>query len=268
MSNLDDCNDNFDIESINATLLAVHTAQSSMQSALTKLISAVNTFNQKVLEIERRLTIVDELKSENSELKKRIQVLEQTTADLEQHKFAKTIEIKGIPIINNEDIINTIGVVAENISCQVQVQVHTIVATFTSQLKQREFLRAARKKKPSMAPLCSSLGIKESEQHGNIYVNESVNKKARFLLKIGRDLEREKKIHWIGTESGNVVARKSFGGKKFLIKEQEDLQQLSNLDTKAYSEPEPEPEFITGTDQNLPCTKTNEHFAIELGMIE
>jgi hypothetical protein len=158
-----------------------------MQSALTKLISAVNTFNQKVLEIERRLTIVDELKSENSELRKRIQVLELTAADLEQHKFAKAIEIKGIPIINNEDIMKTIGVVAENISCQVQPsdldnifrvgKSDTIVATFTSQLKQRKFLQAARKKKPSMAPLCSSLGIKESEQHGNIYVNESVKKK-------------------------------------------------------------------------------------------
>jgi Baculovirus FP protein len=241
-------NSNYDVDSINTTLSAVQAAQNSVQTALSNLTLAVNSFNQKVLDIESRLTVVEGLKSENSELKKRIKALELTVTDLEKHKFSKSLEIKGIPFVDKEDIVKTIGVVAENISCEVRSsdldnifrvgKTDAIVVTFTSKLKQREFLQAAKKKKPNLAPLCSSLGIAEKDQHGNIYINESVSKKARFLLKIGRDLKREKKIHWIGTESGNVVVRKSYEGKKYIIKELADFEKLSNLETKTDSESE------------------------------
>jgi Baculovirus FP protein len=228
---------NFEIENINTTLATVQAAQISLQTAISSLSNAVNSFNQKFLEIEKRLTVVEAIKSENSDLKKRVKELELTVDDLEKFKHSKAIEIKGIPALNNEDVSKTVGVVAKSIDCGVQSsdfdnyfrvgRSDTIIVSFTSKLKQREFLFAAKKKKLKLEALRESLGLNEDDRHhDNIFINESVSKKSKLLLKLGRDLKREKKIHWIGTESGNVVCRLSFGGSKHVIKEKADLDKI------------------------------------------
>jgi hypothetical protein len=238
----------FDIESINSTLATVQAAQLSLQGAITNLSSAVNSFNQKVLELEQRLTVVESLKSENTDLKKRVKGLEIIIDDLERFKFSKAVEIRGIPFLPDEDVIKTVDVLAEGIGCSLETsdidnifrvgKTDLIILAFTSKLKQRTFLQNAKKEKPKLAQFAAAIGLKEDNKdiNNNIYVNESVGKKTKLLLKTGRDLKRQKKLHSIGTENGIVICRTKFGGMKHTIKNLHDFKNIAETSSESYSD--------------------------------
>jgi hypothetical protein len=222
----------FDIDSINTTLATVQAAQLSLQGAITNLSTAVNSFNQKVLELEQRLTVVETLKTENTDLKKRVKGLEFIIDDLERFKFSKAVEVRGIHSYPDEDVIKTVDALAEEIGCSLDTsdidnvfrvgKTDLIVLAFTSKLKQRTFLQNAKKEKPKLEQIAAAIGLKEDNKDikNNIYVNESVGKKAKS----------------IGTENGIVVCRTAFGGTKYTIKKLDDFKNIADLSSDSDSD--------------------------------
>jgi hypothetical protein len=93
------------------------------------------------------------------------------------------------------------------------------MVTFTSKMKQRDFLVAGQNSTHNLV----------GNNNNNIYINEAVSKKAKYLLKIGRDFKRAKKLHWIGTHEGEVFCRRDFKGTKQKINEAADFDQIINI---------------------------------------
>jgi hypothetical protein len=154
--------------------------------------------------------------------------LQSTVSTLVRRQHSRAIEVKGIPFTEDEDVIKTVDLIAKKLSCDVNIndldnvyrigKSDLLVVSFTTKLKQREFLTAGR---------TNTLNLNDNANN-NIYINELVSKKSKFLLKMGRDLKRDKKLHWIGTHEGEVFCRKVFKGTKYKINEMEDFEHLLN----------------------------------------
>jgi Baculovirus FP protein len=214
-----------EIETINSTLKSVQAAQEILSTAIANLSAVVSSFNTKMKEIEERLTKCDALEADNIALKHRVGALETTVSQLARRQYSKTVEIKGIPISENEDVLETVEQLAKKLSCDINVQdlenvyrvekSDILLVSFVSKMKQRKFLSAGRSNTRNL------IG-----NGNNIYINEAVSKKAKFLLKIGRDFKRAKKLHWIGTNEGEVFCRKELNGIKHKISDETDFDKI------------------------------------------
>lgn len=182
----------------------------------------------------------DTLKSENTQLKKRMQELECQIEDMEQYSRANCIEINGIPEEANEDLPKIIsklgaklGVPTEETSidaCHRLRQpretglVRGIIVKFNQRKIKEEILQKRRVKR--------NFNTRDMEIMDKpatpIYINESLSPARRRVFKAIRELQKEKRFRFVWIRNGKILVRPDEGGKVFVATTMTHVAELQN----------------------------------------
>lgn len=177
-------------------------------------------------------TLMDEqqqLRTDNYELRRLLEWNEIEIDKLKQEKLQKAFQISNIPVQDGENLIDiTIQVCREVGVTLVKEEVQEIFRvrsyqTLKSQIpppilvkvinksKRDEILA---KKQEEMELTTAKLNmVGEKTQDVNIYINEVLTKRNRYLFKMARDLKRNGKIRYVWFKDGRLLVRKSEKGK-------------------------------------------------------
>lgn len=164
------------------------------------------------------------LSNECKELKQKLAVLEDRVTNQEQYSRNKNIEIKGVPVADDEDlsaILKKLGdVVNEPISSADVDVCHrvprkdkgcpNIVVQFHSRAKREAVIDKAKKNRISTIDLGYTSGDSSSPSDGSpVFINEHLCPAMKVLL--GQVVERKKEKEWkyAWTKGGKIFARKT-----------------------------------------------------------
>jgi hypothetical protein len=207
---------------------------SAVRGSIVKLSACIAELTSKFDNLEEKFNLIDKLEAENSELKKEVTFLKSKVEVLSAKDRSRKIEIKGIPSNKKVNVFTIASKIAEQITCELDIKdidniyrVHSdgsIVLEFVSYLKKSEFLFASKKNLLNN----ELLGI-ESDVRFVIYVNELLSRKAKYLIKKGRDLRRAGKIFSIRSENGIVLCKKFMKSRPVRIFEETDYLSLEEL---------------------------------------
>jgi hypothetical protein len=176
---------------------------------------------------------------DNSTLNDRLSDLETQLNVLEQNTLKNTVEIHGIPILNGEvpsaivcKIGLALGIRIEAIDIESSYRIGKVrqnslnnpplVVKFARINLADEFVKSRRvKRNLSLSDL--DLGISSDKQ---VYVNESLSPHYRKLFNLAKDLKRNGKLKYLWVRGGRLYARKSDGGEKYIIRNENDIENL------------------------------------------
>jgi hypothetical protein len=182
---------------------------------------------------------IDGIMGDNSTLNDRLSDLETQLNVLEQNTLKNTVEIHGIPILNGEvpsAIVCKIGLAlgirieASDIESSYRIgkvrqnslNNPPLVVKFARINLADEFVKSRRvKRNLSLSDL--DLGISSDKQ---VYVNESLSPHYRKLFNLAKDLKRNGKLKYLWVRGGRLYARKSDGGEKYIIRNENDIENL------------------------------------------
>lgn len=193
-----------------------------------------------------------QLKKENQHLNKRISYLEEKFDHLEQQKLENDIEIRGIPEEENENLQDTLALIAKTISLQMEgagIQLITrknitnysrknprsVVVKFSNNLQRNAFLHSAMQFNRN----CKSNSDKLNTHHLNlavepkpIFISEHLTQKAKYLLMQAKKFSKFNKFQYCWVKSGKIFLKKQDNSKIFTITSEDVLSKiLANNDS-------------------------------------
>lgn len=168
--------------------------------------------------LEKCLNLIDELAQENKMLKKRLAEMERRLEDTEQYSRINSVEIHGIPMEKNEDVVSVVQKVGKALSMDIsEQQIDTchrlgnrngpngsppgIIVKFVRRLDKEAFLQKRRVKRDL------------STRHMNltmdrpVYVNEALSPMRRRLFAEARRFKKDNNIRFLWVRGGKIFLR-------------------------------------------------------------
>ncbi|XP_075530517.1 uncharacterized protein LOC142563783 [Dermacentor variabilis] len=177
-------------------------------------------FKKDVDGFRRELTTVtaenQRCKRENEQLSKELKEAKREIVELKQYSRNMNLEVKGLPLVANEDLRRSVGQIATCIGTSVTDNdidvVHrvpskdknkpNVIIKFSTRSARDRVLSAARTAKLSTG----TLGFEESNP---VYINEHLCVENKRLLGRARQLRREKEWKFVWVSQGKILMRKS-----------------------------------------------------------
>lgn len=242
-----------------STLPAMMENIKAMQDQLSDLKSSMTCIQDSVKELKDNVTYlkqeVDLLKKDKGRIDKmenrlakhekideNVQALK-TTVDLiklehsinDQRSRLNNVEIKGIPIKNNENLFNILESISQKISYnfpKTQINYITripqhnshekaIIVSFLNRYVKEDFVAAAR---ASRILSSQDLGFLGSAQR--IYINDHLNSDSKKLLNKTKQLAKERDFKYVWVKHCKIHLRKSDDSKVYVINNDADLNKL------------------------------------------
>lgn len=233
-------------------------------SSLAKLFSEVaelksqNLAIQKAnIEIEKTVSFInnqyddlmkqiDLLQKDKQMYRDCIQNLEMKIGDLQQLSRSSCVEIRNIPLKENE-CAKVLSAIVSRVSAAVNVPlkdndirdvyrlpgkpgtVRPVVAEFTTMETKNVFLSSVRNynnKQPKGSQL-STTNVGGLGDHRPIYVSEYLPSSSRKLFFAAREFAKHKEYKFCWTANGNILLRKEEGVKPILVKSEQTLRDLA-----------------------------------------
>lgn len=158
--------------------------------------------------------------------------LSKKVAQVEQYSRLNNIEIRGVPVTQNENCSEILELIGEKVGCPVtpddfdtvhRVPTHVknqlnIIARFRSRDKRSSFLSEARKARLAT----SSLNFNDRED-SPIFINEHLTPENKRLLGKARALKKDKNWMFVWTENCVIKARKTINSRVFRVLTDHDL---------------------------------------------
>nr|XP_037289565.1 uncharacterized protein LOC119183358 [Rhipicephalus microplus] len=174
----------------------------------------------------------DELVTANRALSAKNEALEKKVADLEQYSRLNNVEIKGVPVTQNEDCLAIVKTIGNAIGCSVSPSdldvVHrvatkskekNIIARFCCREKKGEFVRRARK-----ARLRTGQSGFSGSTDAAVFVNDHLTVENKRLFSKALALKKEKSWQFLWTDNCQIKARQTSSSKVFILKSENDLR--------------------------------------------
>lgn len=205
-------------------------SRASSVSNFAKIEKSIGAVHTSLGVINNRLTVLEEenkklvkkcsdLEKAGVNLESRVTILERDMAELQQYSRNRNLEIRGIPLTNNENIYTILDRLAQSIGVQFNASevsiAHrlpaprdsryspSIVVQFISREVRRQWLLASKKKRPQTTDLASSL------RPGPVFVGEHLTKHSKDLLKVAKLHVKEGKLAFAWTRDGKVFIKKT-----------------------------------------------------------
>lgn len=173
------------------------------------------------------------VRAENSRLFKELNETKKELIDLQQYSRRENLEIKGIPEVQNEDLLATTTAISACLKVPIRESdidvVHrvptkdkaksNIIVKFTSRAARDKVLREAKK----MRLNTSHLGLPGTEP---IYVNEHLCPAKKVLLGCALKAKREKKWKFTWVSDGKILMRRTENSRAVHIACMDDLAQV------------------------------------------
>jgi hypothetical protein len=210
----------------------------SMNAFHEKLDEKVALLTKQQEIIDRQQGIIDQLTADNCSLKRKLGETLIRLDDLEQYSRRNTLEIRGVPVSQGEDVVQRVVDVGTALGVRVDPsavdachrlssssgrEAPAIIVKFTKRAEADKLLDGRRKKKDLTA---RHMGLPAENR---IFVNLSLCASRRVLLARARVLQRELgwKYVWVD-RPGRVKVRRKEGDKFFIINSETDLLALKN----------------------------------------
>lgn len=194
-------------------------------------------FKTNMVEVNKELTTLKtdthELKSANDRLFSELKAVRQEVVDLQQYSRRSNVEIKGVPMVEGEDLIATVKTISVCVNAEIEetdieivhrvptknAEQQNIIAKFASRASRDKLLTAAKKQRLNV----SALGF---EGNDPIYINDHLCPANKILL--GKALKAKKEKNWKFTwvRDGKILMRKAEKSRVLHIKSAEDLAQV------------------------------------------
>lgn len=202
-----------------------------------KLEENINCVKEQSKSLDKCLKIIDQLVEENTRLNKRVLDLEKRVDDMEQYSRSNAVEIHGIPMERNEDVLSVVKEVGRaldmNIAGEMIDACHRlgkklgsndtppgIIVKFVRRFDKEELLRK-RRVKSSLSTRHMNMSVDRP-----VYINEALSPARRRLFAAARQIKREKHYKFLWVRGGKIFLRKEESAEVFLIMCQADLEKL------------------------------------------
>lgn len=212
----------------------------SFETLNTKLDENTEAIKNQSLKTDKYFEIIEELMTENKQLKQKIQKLEERIEEVEQYSRNNSLEIQGIPMEQNENVLNIVKEVGKALDLEISDSMvdacHRlgkkkevegeddkppgIIVKFVRRMDKEEFIRKRRVKRTL------------STRHINrpmdqpIYVNESLSPSRRRLLFMAREAKKDKNYQFLWVRNGKIFLRKEEKSAVKTVRNHEDLSKL------------------------------------------
>lgn len=207
----------------------------------------VNINNALIKNLEGR---IDECFSKLDELTAKCAALEQENSNLkeqinnqEQYTRLNTIEVFGIPELQDENVYSTVirvatalkvEVTAKDIDCCHRLkklpnstEPRGIVIKFVTRWKKEEIFAARRTQRIfSLKDIAGLEGLDKYDPRKIVYINESLTKENRALLVKCREYKKNHDIKYLWIRSGKIFMRKADKSRAYVIKNVSDLRDV------------------------------------------
>jgi hypothetical protein len=185
----------------------------------------------------RCLEVIDKLVNENKQLNKKLLDMERRLDEIEQYSRLNAVEIHGIPVQPNEDVIGVVKEVGKALNMEVREDMidacHRlgskpgpnnsppgIIVKFVRRLDKEELLKK-RRVKSNLSTRHMNMSMDQT-----VYINEALTPARRRLLAAARQLKREKNFRFLWVRGGKIFLRKSEGSNVVQVTCQADLDAL------------------------------------------
>lgn len=230
---------------IQSELISITDKMSNIETSLNHMC---NQYDDILVNLNRNINDVKDLKSENTLLRKdidahliRIQSLEEENVRQQQWNRIQNIEIVGVPENKNENtldlvmkILTKIGVTMdkEEVEFAHRVQARrpssataarVIVARFRHRSTKDSVLSASRKYRDLKL---ADIGISDNLKHKNIFINEHLTKYNKSLLKECKIKAKEANFKFVWTKNCHIYIRRNETSPPIPILTNSDLKKI------------------------------------------
>ncbi|XP_049692143.2 uncharacterized protein LOC126053624 [Helicoverpa armigera] len=204
--------------------------------------SSLETFSQdikaltcKMSDLEDEIETLKRTREEIISLQERIVKLENQHSESEQRSRMNNIEIKGVPVSNDEDLFAIMAKIGDTIDFHIpkeqinyvarvptrndKLNKNIICSVHNSYLK-NDFVAAAKKYKKLNA---GNLGLQGTNR---IYINDHLTLENKILLNKTKAQAKERGFEHVWVRGCKILVRKNMTSPKYHIKTQQDLKKF------------------------------------------
>uniref|UniRef100_A0A1Y1LH42 PHD-type domain-containing protein n=1 Tax=Photinus pyralis TaxID=7054 RepID=A0A1Y1LH42_PHOPY len=234
-------NETVTLSQIYSLIVTVKEKQDSLATSLDscheKIDRNTNLLQAQEEKIQECLNKIDNLETKNNILSKENEDLKQKLNDLEQYTRMNSVEIKGVPEIKNENVINVIAEVRRAVGFSIDKSMidachrlkaninkpnepRGIILKFVSRIDKLEFLNCKRGKRNLKVRDLGDLFARLPNAHpdSSIYINESLTTVNRVLFSKARSFAKQNNIKYAWIRNGHIAMRKTDDSKVFIVK--------------------------------------------------
>lgn len=184
------------------------------------------------------LKLIEDLTTENKQLKKKVNDLEQRVEEMEQYSRLNTVEIQGIPEEKNEDVVSVVKAVGKALDMTISESMidacHRLGKSRTASNNQPPGIIVKFVRRLDKDSLLQKRRVKSnfSTRHMNlamdqpVYINEALSPTRRRLCAEARKLKREKKYQYLWVRGGKIFLRREEGAPVIQVTCEDDLAKL------------------------------------------
>lgn len=167
---------------------------------------------------------------EKEQLNLQLKAARKEIKELKQYCRSTNLEIKGLPVVEKEDLRETVHAVAACLGTAVSdgdidvvhrvpskdKNMPNVVVKFCSKSARDKLFAASRKANLN----CSMLGL---ETNDPVYINEHLCVETKVLLSKARAIRREKGWKFVWVDNGKILMRKTENSRVLRVQSEEDL---------------------------------------------
>ncbi|KAJ8937221.1 hypothetical protein NQ318_005925 [Aromia moschata] len=232
---------------VKSQLESLRKAQDKLVDSVTFCSDKVTDFEASLKQISDNMKIIENLKQSNENLKQQVCKLTSKVNELEQYSRLNNIEIQGVPVKNNENVLNIVENITKFLNVKIdptQVEyahrvqsqkrdntnnVKNIIVRFTSRKLKDEVLSAVKTKRQAIG--LTSPGLKIEGVSQRLFLNEHLTSENKLLFKEARDAAKTKKYKYVWVKNCNIYVRKTDDSRVKSIRSLDDVNSInSNAD--------------------------------------
>lgn len=209
-----------DVAKVSSSNTEIHAELVGIRESITFLNADVEQVKKDVVGFRQELTEVKKQSSrllqENQQLGRELSEAKREIVELKQYSRNMNVEIKGLPVVANEDLTASVRAIATCIGTEVSESdidvVHrvqsrdkqkpNVVVRFASRGVRDRLLSAAKKTRLNT----THLGFQANDP---LYINEHLCVENKVLLNKARQAKREKNWKYVWVSQGKVLMRKA-----------------------------------------------------------
>lgn len=217
-----------------STLKTIKPEIADIKSSLEFIGHKMGALSDKILGMEKDIKTLQKTKHDVEYLQLRVEKLEAQNQEVEQRSRLNNLEIKGVPVSNNENLFEVVSKIGMHVKCAIPKEqinyiaripvrdskaIKTIVVAIHSRYIKDEFVSVARK----CTITATALGMSGSSR---IFVNEHLTIVNKILLNKIKALAKDKGFAFVWVRGCKIFVRKNEGSPKIQIRTEADLGKL------------------------------------------
>ncbi|XP_055604597.1 uncharacterized protein LOC129752839 [Uranotaenia lowii] len=195
------------------------------QDIINEVRSIQNTLDELRTTTETLMDEQQQLRKENYELRQMLEKNEAETNQIKQEKLLKSFEISNIPVSSDEDLLNIASKICESFGVNLEAtdvkeifrapsnsslksQIPPSIIVKLKSREKKESIMAGKRNSRDLSTRVLGMPNKYPKEY-NVYINESMTKRYRYLFKLARDQKRDGKLKYVWFRNGRLLARKT-----------------------------------------------------------